>query len=195
LSRKIRPVTRRVYVPIIGPNIGQSTWSHIRSEEQRLPMYQLNLLREELEQKPGVINLTLQGGYGYADTPDTGMCVIATTDGDPELAERLAKQLARELWARRHEIRTVRPIVPIDQGVEMAMSRQEDLVILVDLGDDPGSACPADGPVVLESLIRHQARDCALTIRDPEVVEVAMQAGVGAALTMPVGAKIDQRFY
>ena len=195
LSRKIRPVTRRVYVPIIGPNIGQSTWSHIRSEEERLPMYQLNLLREELEQKPGVINLTLQGGYGYADTPDTGMCVIATTDGDPELAERLAKQLARELWARRHEIRTVRPIVPIDQGVEMAMSRQEGLVILVDLGDDPGSACPADGPAVLDSLIRHQARDCALTIRDPKVVEVAMQAGVGATLTMPVGAKIDQRFY
>lgn len=195
LAGDARPVTRRVYVPIIGPNIGQSTWSHIASEEVRLPMYQLNLLREELEKTPGVINLTLQGGYGYADTPDTGMCVIATTDGDPELAEGLARRLARELWARREEIRTVRPIVPLDQGVKMAMAREEGPIVLVDLGDDPGSACPADSPAVLESLIRHGARDCALTIRDPEVVEAAMGAGVGATLSMEVGAKIDQRFY
>ncbi len=195
LDGQVRPVTRRVFVPIIGPNIGQSTWSHIPSEEVRLPMYQLNLLREKLEKTPGVINLTLQGGYGYADTPDTGMCVIATTDGDPDLAERMAKHLARELWNRRHEIRTVRPIVSVDEGVEMAMAREDGLIVLVDLGDDPGSACPAEGPVVLESLIRHGARDCALTIRDAEVVQAAMAAGVGATLTMPVGAKIDQRFY
>jgi len=195
LAGEIHPVTRRVYVPIVGPNIGQSTWSHLPEEEVRLPMYQLNLLRAELEHTPGVINLTLQGGYGYADTPETGMCVIATTDNDAALADKLARQLAGELWARREEIRTVRPIVSIDQGVERALSRDKGPIILVDLGDDPGSACPADSPAVLESLIRHGARDCALTIRDPEVVQAAIQAGVGATLDMPVGAKIDQRFY
>ncbi|MGQ9585371.1 MAG: M81 family metallopeptidase, partial [Anaerolineae bacterium] len=194
IDGKVHPVSRRVYVPIIGPNIGQSTWSHIPEEEHRLPLYQLNLLREELEQTPGVINLTIQGGYGYADTPDTGMCVIATTDGDLELADRMARHLARELWARREEIRTVRPILPIDEGVKKAMAH-EGLVCLVDLGDDPGSACPADSPAVLESLLRLGARDCALTIRDPEVVQAGMEAGVGATLTMEVGAKIDQRFY
>lgn len=194
LDDRLHPVSRRVYVPIIGPNIGQSTWSHIAEEEQRLPLYQLNLLREELERTPGVINLTIQGGYGYADTPDTGMCIIATTDGDAELADRMAKRLARELWARREEIRTVRPILPIDEGVQKALAH-EGLVCLVDLGDDPGSACPGDSPAVLESLLRLGARDCALTIRDPEVVRVGMEAGVGATLTMEVGAKIDQRFY
>ena len=195
LDGEIHPVTRRVFVPIVGPNIGQSTWSHIPEEEIRLPMYQLNLLREQLEATPGVINLTLQGGYGYADTPDTGMCVIATTDGDAELAEKLAKRLARELWARREEFRTVRPIVAVDKGVQMAMAREDGPIVLVDLGDDPGSATPADSPVVLESLIRHGARDCAVTIRDAEVVQAAIEAGVGATLTIPAGAKIDQRFY
>jgi microcystin degradation protein MlrC len=194
LEGKVQPVSHRVYVPIIGPNIGQSTWSHIPEQEQRLPLYQLNLLREDLERTPGVINLTIQGGYGYADTPDTGMCVIATTDGDAELAGRLAKKLAGELWARREEIRTVRPILPIDEGVRKAMAH-EGLVCLVDLGDDPGSLCPADSPAVLESLLRLGARDCALTIRDPEVVEAGLAAGVGATLTMDVGAKIDRRFY
>jgi microcystin degradation protein MlrC len=195
LRGEIHPVTRRVFVPIIGPNIGQSTWSHIPADEQKLPLYQLNLLREELEKTPRVINLTIQGGYGYADTPDTGMCIIATTDGDEELAERLARQLAGELWARREEILTVRPIHPIDEGVKLAMAREDGLVCLVDLGDDPGSACPADSPAVLESLLRLGARDCALTIRDPEVVSAGLQAGVGATLNMAVGGKIDQRFY
>jgi microcystin degradation protein MlrC len=48
---------------------------------------------------------------------------------------------------------------------------------------------------VLESLIRLGARDCALTIRDAEVVEAGMRAGVGATLEMPVGGKVDGRFY
>jgi len=196
LDGEIHPVTRRIYVPIIGPNIGQSTWSHDPAEEERLPMVKLNRLRAELEEVPGVINLTLQGGYGYADTPDTGMCVIATTDGDPALAEKLAKQLAAELWARREEIRTVRPIVSVDEGVEMAMARDEDKpIVLVDLGDDPGSATSADSPVVLESILRHGASDCVLTMRDPHVVRAAVEAGVGGTLHMEMGASIDQRFY
>ena len=195
LDGEIDPVTRWIFIPIIGPNIGQSTWSQIPADEERLLLYQLNRKREELEQTPGVINITLLGGYGYGDSPDAGMSVVATADGDPDLADRMAKELARDLWNRRGELQTVRPIHPIDEGVGMAMARQEKPVLLVDLGDDPGSACPADSPAVLESLIRLRARDCALTLRDAEVVDAGMKAGVGATLNMKVGGKVDQRFY
>ena len=196
LDGKVRPLTRMVRVPIIGPNIGQSTWSQIPVEEKQLPLYQLNLLREELERTtPGLINLTIQGGYGYSDVPYLGMSVIATADGDAALAERMAKQLAREVWAKRDEIRSVRPQIPIDEGVRRAMARDDGLICLVDLGDDPGSLTPADSPAVLESLLRLGARDGALAIRDENVLQAAMQAGVGATLTMDVGAAIDQRFY
>ena len=44
-------------------------------------------------------------------------------------------------------------------------------------------------------MIRNQASDCALTIRDAEVVKAGIAAGVGATITMSVGGKIDQRFY
>jgi microcystin degradation protein MlrC len=196
VAGRIHPVTTRIRVPIIGPNIGQSTWSHDPDEERRLPMYQLNLMREELEETtPGLLNLTLQGGFGYSDVPYLGMSVIATADGDLALAERVARHMAEELWARREQILTVRPVVPIDEGVRLAMQHEDGLVCLVDLGDDPGSYCSADSPAVLESLVRHGARDCAVTIRDPNVVKAAMEAGVGATLTMDVGAAIDQRFY
>jgi len=195
LDGSIHPVTRRIFIPILGPNIGQSTWAHNFEEQERLLLYQLNQRREELEKIPGVINITILGGYGYADSADAGMSVVATTHDDPGLASQLAMQLAMELWERRGELETVRRIFPVDEGVRMAMESDDFPVLLVDLGDDPGSACPADSPVILESLIRQGARDCALTIRDAEVVQAGIAAGVGTKLTLPVGGKIDQRFY
>ena len=196
LDGEINPVTKLVHVPIIGPNIGQSTWSHDAAEEEMLPLYQLNLIREAVEDTPGVIDVTIMGGYGYADTPEASMSVIATTDGDPGLAERLANEMAERVWEKRHEILNVRPIYPIGEGVKLAIESDEELpVVLVDLGDDPGSATPSDSPAVLASLIRQGARDAVVTIRDPEVVDAAIKAGVGATLEMEIGAAIDRRFY
>jgi microcystin degradation protein MlrC len=195
LDGEIRPVTRRLLVPIIGPNIGQSTWSQIPAQEQQLLLYQLNETRAGLEQTPGIINITILGGYGYGDSPDAAMSIVTTTDGDEALARRMNAELGQQLWDRREELLRVRPILSVDDGIRAAMQRAKKPVMLVDLGDDPGSACPADSPAVLEGLIRLGASDCALTIRDAEVVEAGLKAGVGATLTMKVGGKIDQRFY
>lgn len=195
LRKEIRPVTRLVRVPIIGPNIGQSTWAHDPSEESKLPLFRLNRVRAQLEETPGVINATILGGYGYADTPYTSMSIVVTTDNDTALADRIAAQLAEATWQMRDEILNVRPIFSIDEGIRKAMESREAPVVLVDLGDDPGSSCPADSPAVLEALLRLGARDCALTIRDPEAVKAGMAAGVGATLSLSIGAGIDQRFY
>ncbi|MFT5086440.1 MAG: microcystin degradation protein MlrC [Planctomycetota bacterium] len=195
LDGKLRPLTRRLFVPIIGPNIGQSTWSHVPEQEKELLLYQLNEERAELEKTPGVVNITILGGYGYGDSPDAGMSIVATTDNDEELAKKMCAELGQALWDRRERLLEVRPIMSIDDGVHAAMARDEKPVMLVDLGDDPGSACPADSPAVLEALIRLGAKDCALTIRDAEVVAAGLKAGVGAELTIKVGGKIDQRFY
>ena len=195
LAGEIHPVTRVVHVPIVGPNIGQSTWSHVPEEEERLPLAQLQKRRAALEQRPGIIDVTIMGGYGYADTPHSSMSVVVTADGDAALAESVARELAAEVWAKREEIVNVRPIVGIDEGVRQAMAGEDRPMVLVDLGDDPGSACPADSPAVLESLIRQGARDCVVTIRDAAAVAAAHAAGVGATLELEVGAGVDRRFY
>ena len=199
---EIRPVTRRILVPIIGPNIGQSTWNPVVEAELRLPLWQLNQERAELEHvDPHLLNLTILGGYGYADTPDTMMAIVATADRDPDLAERAASFLAHRLWDRRQDILNVRAITGVDDGVRRAMQltdsidRPDGPIVLVDLGDDPGSACPADSPVVLEALVRLGARDAAVTIRDVPAVEKCHRAGVGAELELEIGASIDNRFY
>ena len=123
------------------------------------------------------------------------MSIVATTDADETLAKRLCAELGQALWDRREQLLEVRPIRSVDAGVSEAIARNEKPVMLVDLGDDPGSACPADSPAVPEALIRLGAKDCALTIRDAEVVDAGIKAGVGATLTMKVGGKADQRVY
>jgi microcystin degradation protein MlrC len=164
-------------------------------------LYQLNQKRIEMEQSnESIINISILGGYGYGDSADAGMSIVVTTDKDEDLALRLCRELGQELWDRRERLLEVRPFFSVDDGVREAMQRSEagprgKPVMLVDLGDDPGSACPADSPAVLESLVRLGARDCALTLRDANVVVAGMAAGVGATLTMSVGASVDQRFY
>jgi microcystin degradation protein MlrC len=195
LTGGIHPVTRILRVPIIGPNIGQSTWAHDPDEEQRLLMYRLNQVRAEIERRPGVINVTLLGGYGYGDSADESMSIIATTDGDPKLADSICAELGEKLWDSREELVTVRPIHAIDDGVRMAMGADAHPVLLVDLGDDPGSACPADSPAVLESLLRLEASDAALTIRDSPAVTACVDAGVGNQITVNIGGSVDDRFY
>ena len=131
------------------------------------------------------------------------MSIVATTNNNEPLALRICRELGQELWDRRARLVEVRPFFSVDDGVREAILRGKDIAardgkptMLVDLGDDPGSACPADSPAVLESLIRLGASDCALTIRDAAVVEAGVKAGVGAILTgLSVGASIDQRFY
>lgn len=195
LAGKISPVSRILRVPIIGPNIGQSTWAHDPDEESRLLLYRLNQVRAEIEKRPGIINVTILGGYGYGDSPDEAMSIIATTDNDPALADAVCAELGQQLWDAREDLVTIREIHPVDEGVRLAMEAAALPVLLVDLGDDPGSACPADSPAVLESILRLGAKDAALTIRDVPAVDACFEAGVGAELTLDIGASVDDRFY
>ncbi|NVM57553.1 MAG: M81 family metallopeptidase, partial [Desulfobacterales bacterium] len=192
---EVDPVTVRRWVPILGPNLGMSTWSHDPEVEARLPMAKLNSLREEFEKVDGVMNATIFGGYSYSDCPEPGVSVVVSTDGDRELAEEISAKLARATWDMRDEFVSIRPTYSVDDAVKKAMEEESTPVLLVDVGDDPGSACPADSPVILEAIIRLGASDAALTIRDPEAIERAISAGIGSEIELEIGGKIDSRFY
>jgi microcystin degradation protein MlrC len=195
IDREIEPITVRKWVPILGPNVGMSTWSHLPEEEKKLPMYKLNLLRNDVEKIDGVLNATIFGGYSYSDCPEPGVSIIVSTDEDTQLAEEQTLRLAKATWEIREEFVKIRPLYPVDKAVKMAMESKETPVLIVDVGDDPGSACPADSPVVLEALIRLGASDATVTIRDPEAVEKALSTGIGEEIETEIGGRIDKRFY
>jgi microcystin degradation protein MlrC len=65
-------------------------------------------------------------------------------------------------------------------------------VVLADLGDNPGGGSAADGTALLWGLLDLGAPDAAFAlIADPEVVELAVQTGVGGTIETELGGKTD----
>src|SRR5262249_44989202 len=99
-----------------------------------------------LEQRPGILAVSLLPGFAYADVPQMGPSVVVVADGDPALARREADRLAGRLWDARERLAAALP------GAATAVTRgllAERLpVVLVDTGDNVGGGSAADGTVL-----------------------------------------------
>ncbi len=142
------------------------------------------------EQKPGVLAVTVAGGFPYADVAHAGLSVVATTDGDAGLAETIARDIARAAWERRDRF-AVTSLSPND-AVQQALRVAPGPAILVDVADNIGGGSPGDGTVLLETLIRKKARRSVVTIADPEAVRIAMHRRMGEEIELVVGGKTDR---
>ena len=52
----------------------------------------------------GVLNVSVMGGFAYADTPFNGLTVVVTATDQPA-ADGLAREIAEAGWARRERFR------------------------------------------------------------------------------------------
>jgi microcystin degradation protein MlrC len=144
----------------------------------------------EMEALPGVLNVGVTFAFGYADTPINGMAVVVTTDDDRELADRLARELSLFIWDRREEFRPVS--ITVEEAVHRAMEAPEGPIVLADTGDNPGGGSACDGTALVWGLLDLGADNAAVAlIADPEVVQQAIDVGVGGRLETMLGAKAD----
>jgi microcystin degradation protein MlrC len=153
------------------------------------PMADLLAMAIHFEQQIGVLSVTVAGGFPYADVPHAGLSVVATTDGNPELASSIARKIAGAAWAARDRFSVSNLFA--DDAVARALQNPEGPVILVDVADNVGGGAPGDGTVLLEALLRARARGSVVTLADPEAVARAFDAGEGATLDVLVGGKTD----
>jgi microcystin degradation protein MlrC len=66
-------------------------------------------------------------------------------------------------------------------------------VVIAEKSDNPGAGAPGDATHVLWELIRNQVQQAAVcTIRDPDTVQQAMNAGVGAIIEVELGGKASK---
>src|SRR5437660_942236 len=68
---------------------------HDTSEE---PLRSLLAEARALEERPGILAVSLLPGFAYADVPQMGPSVVVVADGDAGLARREADRLAARLW-------------------------------------------------------------------------------------------------
>ena len=139
-----------------------------------------------MERRPGVLNVTVLGGFPYCDVPDAGMAFVVTTDGDPALAERLAARLADRAWERRERF-AVELLGP-DEAVRRAFAAPAGPVILAEGSDNVGGGAPADATHLLARLVDPPVRTL-VVLRDAEAARKCHEIGVGGVFEGAVGGK------
>ncbi len=184
IEGSVRPVSALAQVPmLIGPP---------RQCTLIAPMSDIIDLAHEAEERPDVLNVTVSSGFPFADITDCGASVAVTADGDEELAEETAREIAEEMWDRRDDFEL--QLTPVEDAIDHALETGEGPVVLADGSDNPGGGAPCDGTVMLQAIIEADVpRSTVAIIVDPEAVADAVDAGVRSEVTLEVGGKTDDR--
>lgn len=159
----------------------------------REPMQSLIERVHRLEAEPGVLTATVAMGFPFADIQDAGVSVLVTTDGDEELAQRKADELASWLWDLRDDLTP--QLTPMEDVMRFVDQHPEDgLTIVADGSDNPGGGAPCDGTVALRAMIDAGFQGGAVGVLfDPETAAQAHQAGVGQTIRVRLGGKTDDQ--
>jgi len=177
---EVRPVMALRKIPLF--------WSAPCQITAHPPMNELLDLVHAVEQRPGILSVTIATGFPWADVPDMGPSVIVVADGDTALAERTADELVSWIWERRQRWHR------LPMSVSHAMQEGERLkrypIILADHADNTGGGAPGDSTEILRTFLDRGLQDAViLYIVDPEVAELAHKVGVGHTIETAVGGK------
>lgn len=151
------------------------------------PMMALVAQSRELEQRPGILSVSIIHGFPWGDVADTGTRTLVIADGDREAAATAAESLGRAIYAHR---RALLPAFPtLDQALDR-IHTLKGLVVLADVADNAGGGAPADNTTVLRALLNRGVRNavCGL-FWDPVAARICADAGVGAKLPLRLGGK------
>ncbi|ETF04121.1 MlrC family protein 8 [Advenella kashmirensis W13003] len=138
-----------------------------------------------------VLNASVFGGFPLADIPHVGLSVVIVAEKSRKTeAEQLLDELCNMAWSRRDDF--VYEVEPLSASITKAKQLEHGPVILVDHGDNCGAGGVTDVMAVLEEVMKQGLTDViAGPIWDPQAVDILIQAGVGATLTIDLGGKTD----
>ncbi|RMF80315.1 MAG: M81 family peptidase [Chloroflexi bacterium] len=154
------------------------------------PLLAVHQRRAMIEQDEDVICVAVMAGFAYADTPDTGVSIIVTTDDHPQKAEEYAEELAELSRQQAHNLELA--LRSPDDAVMQAKGADGGPVILVDSADNIGGGTPGDGTDLLAAMLRHDVQEGTIVLADAEAVTKCHHAGEGAVITSSVGGKTDR---
>ncbi len=154
------------------------------------PLADLLKLAYRWEERPGVINVSVFGGWPHADIEDAGVSFLAVTDGDGSLAGEIVKDLHQQAMARIPEF-VPSTLVDIEEAVARGLASPRGPVILAEIGDSPAGGSSGDGTYTLRRLLEVGADSVAILVKDTEAVARALEVGVGGQIDMDVGGKTD----
>ena len=144
--------------------------------------------------EPRVVDVTALFGFAWSDVSPLGMSMIAVTDDDTTLAQRIVDDLCELAWCKRRELtgRSETALYSVEDGVRLTMQKARKAVkpmVILDHADRSN-----DTTFVLRELLRQGAEKTAVPcIYDPESALKCVKAGEGSTVELDVGATTGWR--
>ena len=119
---------------------------------------------------------------------------MTVTNGDPNLASETVTDICRRLWGLRDNLVDHYP--SIAQTIKRIIEeRDKGPYVLADMGDRVLGTAPGDSTVILRYMLENDTPlRAAIPITDPNAVNAAIDAGVGAKITLKVGGRFTPNF-
>ncbi|GAB1489710.1 M81 family metallopeptidase [Opitutaceae bacterium] len=189
LIRSIRgeykPTSATVKPPIITPSVLQWTGGPAWIE-----LVQRALVWEARE--PDVY-VNFYYGFAFMDSVEAGMTFQVTTNGNPQLAQEIADDMAQTAWRMREKLWYSTKVYSITESVSLAkkaLAEGQYPVVIADHSDRSGYATWA-----LDQVIKQDLSDTLIvTVADFKLIEALREKGVrpGDDFDMPVGGLADE---
>jgi microcystin degradation protein MlrC len=182
---EVRPVMAWGNVPMLPHVMRQGSDDHPNRELQT---------RVAAMSTEGALAASLFTGFPHADISNAGLSVVVVTDGDRALAETLRDELLDQAWADREAF--VYQLEPLEQSLARARAIEppqpgEGPIVLLDHYDNCASGGTMDTTAVLAAILREGLENvAAFAIYDPQAVQQAIAAGIGAEVSLSVGGKL-----
>jgi len=142
------------------------------------------------EGKDGILSLSLNHGFPWADVPHAGAKMLAVADRDPAIARRAAAEFGRHFYAIRAE--ATLPFTPLADAIAEARRGGDKPLLLADTSDQTGGGAPGDTTHMVRALIDAGIENATYgPLWDPLAVGICFSVGVGAKLTLRLGGKFE----
>jgi microcystin degradation protein MlrC len=159
---------------------------------QRGPMAELIARGESLEQSREALVVSVCAGFSRANIRDVGPSVTVTVDDDHPRGQAIAEEFMDYAWETR-DYTTVK-LLSVAEAVALARrgTPSDRPLVVADYTDNPGGGGYGDATAFLKGLVEAGVDSVAFhAICDPEAVQEAMRAGIGAKTTLALGGKTD----
>jgi microcystin degradation protein MlrC len=162
----------RLRLPIVPPTVTMLTAAGPYAE--MIELGQRRMTR-------AIMNVSVMGGFAYADTAKNGLSVIVTARGDRDAATVLAREIAQYGWDNR--TRFYPQLTPLDEAVQKALAAARDpappALCFADVADNPGGGGRGNTMYLLRAFVEAGVKGALFgVIYDPDLAAEAHALGL-----------------
>jgi microcystin degradation protein MlrC len=186
IKKEVFPVQVMARVPVLTSAINAST-------ERPGPFYDLMKKAKNWEHAGKCLSSSVFLVHPYIDRPEMGSGALIVTDGDPESAAAMAREIAQEYWDRRQEFEP--EVWKAGTAIHGAVKKGPKRSVLTEVADTCGGGSAGDCVAVLHALLEIDSNIKAIyPVVSPHAAAVAAAAGIGSEVELFIGAEIDKKW-